>query len=247
MFDITYYLLMIPGILIALTVHECAHGYAAYRLGDPTARSLGRLTLNPIKHIDPIGALAMIFFRIGWAKPVPINVRYFRKPRRDMAITALAGPLSNLLLSFFSVFFALLFFKGYVGSIADGSFPFLTKLLYFAYYFFFLFHVLNLSLCLFNLLPLPPLDGSRLISLVLPKKAYYWLLQHERQIYLGVLIWLILGGRLARMLLQLQIVASTPVLYYLVQFLSFFLWISSAVYILMWLFFILWSLLPFLA
>ena len=93
--DIISLLLTIPAVFLTLAVHECAHGWASYQLGDPTARNLGRLTLNPIKHIDPIGLLCMIFFRFGWAKPVPVNARYYKKPRRDMAITAFAGPSSN--------------------------------------------------------------------------------------------------------------------------------------------------------
>ena len=93
-------LIRIPAVLIALTFHEVAHGYAAYRLGDPTAKSLGRLSLNPLKHLDPIGALCLLVFRFGWAKPVPINLRYFKNPRRDMALTALAGPLSNFVMAF---------------------------------------------------------------------------------------------------------------------------------------------------
>ena len=93
--------------LITLTVHEVSHGYAAYKLGDPTARNFGRLSLNPLKHLDPIGTVSMLLFGFGWAKPVPINTRYFKKPRRDMALSALAGPASNLIMSFFSCFFLL--------------------------------------------------------------------------------------------------------------------------------------------
>ena len=103
MFDfvsrIPLFLLSLPVVLLALSVHETAHGYVAYKLGDPTAYSLGRLTVNPLKHIDPIGLLCMVVFRIGWAKPVPINTRYFKKPKRDMALSAAAGPVSNLLLA----------------------------------------------------------------------------------------------------------------------------------------------------
>ena len=98
--NIVSMLLSIPAALIALTVHEYCHGYVAYRLGDPTARSLGRLSLNPLKHLDPIGTLFMILFGFGYAKPVPINPRYFKDPRKGMALTAAAGPLSNLLLAF---------------------------------------------------------------------------------------------------------------------------------------------------
>ena len=98
--DLPLYLLSLPVLLMAFSVHETAHGYVAYRLGDPTARSLGRLTLNPIKHIDPIGFICMMVFHVGWAKPVPINTRYFKNPKRGMALSALAGPVTNLLLGF---------------------------------------------------------------------------------------------------------------------------------------------------
>ena len=96
-------LLRIPIVLIALSVHEAAHAYASYRLGDPTARNFGRITLNPAKHFDPIGALCLLLFRFGWAKPVPVNTRHFKNPRRDMALTALAGPMSNVLLGFLGI------------------------------------------------------------------------------------------------------------------------------------------------
>ena len=98
-YDVYEFLIRIPIVLFSLTVHEVAHGFAAYKLGDPTAKSLGRLSLNPLKHLDPAGAICMLLFRFGWAKPVPINTRYFKKPRSGMALTALAGPVSNLLMS----------------------------------------------------------------------------------------------------------------------------------------------------
>ncbi|MGN1445477.1 MAG: site-2 protease family protein, partial [Eubacteriales bacterium] len=93
------YILSLPVLLMAFSVHESAHGYAALKLGDPTARNLGRITLNPVKHLDLMGTICMLFFHVGWAKPVPINARYFKKPKRDMAITGAAGPLSNLCLA----------------------------------------------------------------------------------------------------------------------------------------------------
>ena len=102
--DLFEILIRVPIVLICLVVHEVSHGYMAMKLGDPTARNLGRLTLNPLKHLDPIGAICMLFFRFGWAKPVPINTRYFKKPRRDMALTALAGPVSNFIMAFAGVF-----------------------------------------------------------------------------------------------------------------------------------------------
>ena len=106
MFDTNYLIsliLSIPGVLLALSVHECAHGWMSYKLGDPTARNMGRLTLNPLKHLDPIGLICMVFFRFGWARPVPVNARYYKKPRRDMALVAAAGPISNLLMCLFGV------------------------------------------------------------------------------------------------------------------------------------------------
>ena len=102
--DLLYYLLSAIAALISLTIHEYSHGYAAYKLGDPTAKALGRLSLNPIKHLDPVGAVCMLIFHFGWAKPVPINMRNFKNPRRDFAITALAGPLANLVMAFISAF-----------------------------------------------------------------------------------------------------------------------------------------------
>ena len=96
-------LLMIPVVILSLSVHESAHGYVSYKLGDPTARNLGRITLNPLKHFDLIGFICMLFFRVGWAKPVPVNARYYKNPRKGMALTAAAGPLSNLLLAVIGV------------------------------------------------------------------------------------------------------------------------------------------------
>jgi Zn-dependent protease len=168
-----------------------AHGYAANRLGDPTASSLGRLTLNPLKHLDPIGTLCMLIFRFGWAKPVPINSRYFQKPRRDLAIVALAGPLTNIVLAFVGMLLSRI-----VGVISV-SFPpsqsfgstALGLLLLFLSYFF----QLNASFAIFNLLPIPPLDGSRLLTLFLPPKWAFKLMQYERFIALSMLLLLYLG------------------------------------------------------
>ena len=109
------FLMMIPCVLLTLSVHECAHGWMSYRLGDPTARNLGRLTLNPIKHIDPIGFLCMVLFHFGWAKPVPVNARYYKKPRRDMALVAAAGPVSNLIMMVVGML--LLYFSYFVYSV----------------------------------------------------------------------------------------------------------------------------------
>lgn len=188
-------LLSIPAILIALTVHECAHGYAAYRLGDPTARSLGRLSLNPLHHIDPIGALCMLFFHFGWAKPVPINARYFKKPRRDMAITALCGPMANFLLSFLGAFLyiaLLVCFNAFFAHAEVGAFT--LRLLEYTLLFFYYFHFINLTLGLFNCLPIPPLDGSRFALLLLPPKAHFRIMRYEQYIALVLMLLLFFGA-----------------------------------------------------
>lgn len=150
----------VPSILIASTVHEYAHAYSAYKLGDPTAKAEGRLTLNPLKHIDPIGALAMILFRFGWSKPVPINEYNFEKRETYTAITALAGPLSNLILAAIT---------GLINHILNLN-P--NSLIVFLLY---IFATINISLAIFNLIPIPPLDGHKIVRALLPKKLrYYW-------------------------------------------------------------------------
>lgn len=196
-------LLTIPAVLIALTVHECAHGYAAWRLGDPTARSLGRLSLNPLKHIDPIGAICMVFFRFGWAKPVPINTRYFKKPRRDMAISAACGPLANFALALFGALLYTAFFMLFNAILARVTVSrFVYLLLQYTLDFLYIFHFINITLGLFNCLPVPPLDGSRFFLVFLPPRAYFAVMRYERYIslalflllYLGVLDGLLLGA-----------------------------------------------------
>ncbi|NTV78280.1 MAG: site-2 protease family protein [Clostridiales bacterium] len=157
---IYWIILAVPSILIASTVHEYAHGWAAYKLGDPTAKEAGRLTLNPLKHIDPIGALCMILFRFGWSKPVPINEYNFERREVDTALTALAGPVSNILLALLTGFINLIFQP-------DPSSIFSVILIVFA--------SINISLAVFNLLPIPPLDGHKIVRALLPKKLrYYW-------------------------------------------------------------------------
>lgn len=191
--QIIEYILCIPAALLSLSIHECAHGYMACRLGDPTARNLGRLSLNPLRHLDPIGVLCMILLHFGWAKPVPVNARYFKNPRRDMALTAAAGPLSNLLLAILSA--PLVRLTQLVGNTILPSQPDNLVLFYFFTYLaslFYYFHLLNLSLCVFNLIPLPPLDGSRIFLVFLPEKLYFGIMKYERiiQIVLLIVLWL---------------------------------------------------------
>ncbi len=190
-------LLMIPVILISLSTHEAAHGYIAYKMGDPTARNLGRVTLNPVKHLDPIGSLCMLVFGYGWAKPVPINARNFRDPKRGMAYTAIAGPVSNILLgiigtvlyavsSFFSVYF--------ISDIIQSEFLFnvISAILTLFYF----FGYMNFVLAVFNLIPVPPFDGSRFFSLFLPTKVYFNMMRYERYIMIGILLFMIVCSRL---------------------------------------------------
>ena len=181
------YALILPLILLALSVHETAHGYVANKLGDPTARSLGRLTLNPLKHIDIFGFLCMLLFHFGWAKPVPINVRYFKNPRRGMALTAAAGPISNILLAL--IFAALLRLEILLVStitVSQTIFNMICVLNYMLY----MGVVLNLGLAVFNLIPIPPFDGSRVAHLLLPQKFYFRIMKYEQYIMIAILILL---------------------------------------------------------
>ena len=183
------FLFVVPCVLIALTFHEFAHGYMAYKLGDPTAKNFGRLTLNPLKHLDPIGTICMIFFHFGWAKPVPINSRYFKKPRRDMALTAAAGPIMNFILALFGVLVCRILTKIFVAFPAQSDFVYYIQ--YAALTLFSYFHMLNLSLGVFNLIPIPPLDGSRIFYIFLPQKWYFGVMKYEKYIQraLLVLLW----------------------------------------------------------
>lgn len=151
-----------PPLLFALTVHELAHGYVAFRLGDPTAKMAGRLTMNPLKHLDPIGVLAFIIMKIGWAKPVPVDPRYFKNPRQDMLLVALAGPGANVLLAIASAILVRLL-------VVLNFLPFailqpVAAMLVASVW-------INLMLAIFNCIPIPPLDGSKVLMGMLPRKA----------------------------------------------------------------------------
>lgn len=167
------YLARFIVLFTAITVHECAHGYVAYKLGDPTAKYSGRLTLNPIAHLDPFGALCMVLFGFGWAKPVPINPMYFRDSKKGSALTALAGPLANILLTFISTIFIALYFV----FIYSKHVNFLTS---FIYEVFIQLAVVNIGFAIFNLIPFPPLDGSKILGMFLSYQNYNKLLMYER-------------------------------------------------------------------
>lgn len=162
--------LRLAAVLLCLTVHETCHGLAAYALGDPTARRAHRLSLNPLRHIDWFGLLMMFAAGFGWAKPVPVNPNYFKKPKQGMALTALAGPVSNFLLALLTLLAARIFCD--VAAYSETNQRILDFLLMVA--------VLSIGLGLFNLVPIPPLDGSKMLFAVLPDRAYDWLMRNER-------------------------------------------------------------------
>lgn len=178
-------IIMAPPLLLALTLHEYAHGYVAYRLGDPTARDAGRLTLNPLSHLDPIGTIAFFFIKFGWAKPVPVNPYYFKNPRKDMLWVALAGPITNLLLAVASA----LLLRAMIGTatlipesamLAAILVPLFNMLVASVW--------INLVLCIFNFLPIPPLDGSRILTGLLPENLARTYASFERYGFIVILI-----------------------------------------------------------
>jgi Zn-dependent protease len=183
-------LLSLPIILLSLSVHETAHAIAANKLGDPTAKNLGRITLNPIKHLDPIGFICMLLCGFGWANPVPINSRYFKKPRRDMAISAAAGPISNVLLAFIFALLLRISYEVLPSMITTESALELANIFV---TFLSIGVSLNITLAVFNLLPVPPLDGSRMLYVFLPPKQYFGVMKYERYISLGIMLLLLLG------------------------------------------------------
>lgn len=172
-------------VFCTLPVHEYAHAYVSTKLGDDTARLKGRLTLAPLAHIDLIGALMIFLVGFGYAKPVPVNPRKFKNSKVGMALTAIAGPVSNIIMALFFMILC------NVSSIAYSK----TGLLFasVAYSFFMFASQINVSLAVFNLIPIPPLDGSRIINLIIPSKYYFKIMQYERYIILAVFALIFLG------------------------------------------------------
>ena len=183
--QISLYIVSALAVLVILSIHEFSHGFVAYKLGDPTAKYQGRLSLNPMKHLDPWGALCMVLFHFGWAKPVPVDARYFKNPQAGMAVVSIAGPLSNVLLSavaaglyavsmFYAIYFELVWLE------------FVASFFYSVFY-------ISAGLAVFNLLPCPPLDGSKVLFSVLPEKLYWKLMRYERYGMFLLMVLLLTG------------------------------------------------------
>ena len=175
--------LIIPAALLAIIFHEISHGYVAYLLGDGTAKNSGRLTLNPIQHMDILGLLCMILFGFGWAKPVPVNPYFFKNRKLGMALVSIAGPVSNLLMAVLSMSVILAI------SVLEIENQALIGALNVVMQFFLVFAILNIGLAVFNLIPIPPLDGSKILFSILPRRAYGFILKYERW---GMLLLLVL-------------------------------------------------------
>lgn len=174
------------AVLLCLTVHETCHGLAALALGDPTAKRMRRLSFNPLHHIDWLGLAAMLVCGFGWAKPVPVDMRYFKNPKAGMALTALAGPVSNLLLALVALLAA---------SVTARLAP-VSAFTLWLFYFLIDLAILSIGLGLFNLIPIPPLDGSKVLFSFLPERAYYTLMRYERygMLVMLAIVWLDIGG-----------------------------------------------------
>ncbi len=170
-------------VFCTLPIHEWAHAWVATKLGDPTPRLSGRLTLNPMAHIDKFGALMIVLVGVGYAKPVPVNPRNFKNPKTGMALTAIAGPISNILVAAVCILFQNIM----LACSMHGLFAI-------AFYAFFEFAALiNIGLAVFNLIPIPPLDGSRLLQIFVPDKYYFKMMQYERYIILAIFFFMITG------------------------------------------------------
>lgn len=189
-------IIILPAMMLALSFHETAHGFVAWKCGDPTAHNLGRLSLNPLRHLDPTGLIMLLLVGYGWAKPVPVNARNFNDPKKGMALTALAGPVSNLLLGLlFAVIGGALYgaqvYLSYLGAggLLIEALDLISYALYFSAY-------INFLYATFNMIPIPPFDGSRVVFAFLPTKYYFGIMRYERQIMIVLLISMVALSRL---------------------------------------------------
>lgn len=185
-------ILTLPAVLLAISVHETAHGYAAYKMGDPTAKYSGRLSLNPLAHFDLIGFLCMLFFHFGWAKPVPINPDNFKDRKKGVILVSLAGPVSNLAMAIISAVILGIVgkFTGFAALFSNvTSLKGLNVLIVMLYYCI----IINVGLMIFNLIPIPPLDGSRVLTEFLPGRIKYKFYRYERYSFLVLLLIIYTG------------------------------------------------------
>ena len=177
-------LIVAPASLLCISLHELSHGLIAWRLGDPTAKNAGRLTLNPIRHLDPFGLLMMLVAKVGWAKPVPVDMRYFKHPKQGMALTALAGPAANFLTALLATALAsLVWHFAPLGRASLLALCFLSNMA-----------LLGIGMGLFNLIPISPLDGSKILFALLPDRAYYKILRYERFVGVALIVLVLLGA-----------------------------------------------------
>jgi Zn-dependent protease len=176
-----YYLYSIPAVLIAITLHEYAHGFVSWKLGDPTPEKDGRLSLNPIHHLDLLGTLCLLVFHMGWAKPVQINPGYYKNPKLGTVLVSLAGPCMNFIIAFISMF-------GVVSTYTMSGMVWDV-----IYYLCLYLVIINIGLGIFNLIPIPPLDGSKVLSAILPEKLYFGYMKYERYFMLILLVAVYFG------------------------------------------------------
>lgn len=184
LYGLSEYLYLAPVILLSLSFHEFSHAFVSYKLGDPTAKYQGRLTLNPLKHLDILGTIMMFVAKIGWAKPVPINPMYYKNRKKGTILVSIAGPLSNILLALIFCF-PMVFLQAKYPINLLGYFHPLTII----YTICLLFFIVNINLAVFNIIPVPPLDGSKILSGILPSRYYFKLMEYEN--YIGILFLII--------------------------------------------------------
>lgn len=184
----------IPAVFIAIILHEWAHGFVSYKLGDPTPKLEGRLSLNPLKHIDWMGALCLLLFHFGWAKPVMVDARYYKDSKMGMMLTALAGPVMNLIIAFFSLLIVLLMFKYQPEFVLYTSIgDYLSQVLIYT-------AIMSIGLGVFNMIPIPPLDGSKVLFAFLPQDQYFGYMKYEQ--YGMILLLLLLATGVIDMILS---------------------------------------------
>lgn len=200
MYKISYYLVWFLFFAVSISLHECSHAFVAYKLGDSTAKNQGRITLNPLKHLDPLGTLMIFLIQFGWAKPTPVNATHFKDRKKGIMITSLAGPMSNLLFAIILAFpFA--YFQNNLTTTVNGIFWTILQIGF----------ELNVILAIFNLLPISPLDGSKILSGFLPSRVYYKFIEYERYIMI-VFVILALTGILGKILWPLVELVKTAII-----------------------------------